>query len=144
MALGEVDDAQFQAWASRVKGKVDSGWAKEQISKSTKRIGEQALKQFKANTPVATGTLRRSWTASGAGYTAGSWSVTLTNNAEYASYVEDGHRQTPGRYVPAIGKKLKASWVPGQHFMKNSVAEINAQLPELITPGLWALKDLLE
>ena len=26
---------------------------------------------------------------------------------EYASYVEYGHRQEPGRYVPALGKRLK-------------------------------------
>lgn len=38
--------------------------------------------------------------------------------AEYAPHVEYGHRQTPGRYVPAIGKRLKASYVPGQHFFK--------------------------
>ena len=38
--------------------------------------------------------------------------------AKYAPHVEYGHRQTPGRYVPAIGKRLKASYVPGQHFFK--------------------------
>lgn len=143
-ALGEINDAQFQAWASRVKGKIDSGYVKEQISKSSKRIGEQALKQFKANTPVDTGSLRRSWTAKGPFYAARAWTIDIINNAEYASYVEEGHRQTPGRYVPAIGKKLKASWVPGQHFMRDSAKEVNAQLPELVTPGLWAFKDLLE
>lgn len=38
--------------------------------------------------------------------------------AKYAPHVEYGHRQAPGRYVPAIGKRLKASYVPGQHFFK--------------------------
>lgn len=38
--------------------------------------------------------------------------------AKYAPHVEYGHRQTPGRYVPAIGKRLKASYVPGRHFFK--------------------------
>lgn len=41
--------------------------------------------------------------------------------AEHAPHVEYGHRQTPGRYVPAIGKRLKASFVPGQHFFKACV-----------------------
>ena len=63
---------------------------------------------------------------------------------EYASYVERGHRQTPGRYVPAIGKRLKASWVPGQWFMQRSLNQVNMQLPQLITPGLWAFEKILE
>ena len=119
MALGEVDDADFQAWADRVKGKIDSGTVKREIGNSAKRIGVQALRQFKANTPVNTGVLRGAW------------------------IVEPGHRHTPGRYVPAIGKRLKASWVEGQFFMKKSEQQINAQLPALITPGLKAFEDLL-
>lgn len=143
MSLGSIDDAEFQAWASRVKGKIDGGKLKEEIGQSTKRIGVQALRQLKENTPVASGQLRRSWTADGPSLSGGGWAVKLTNNAEYASYVENGHRQTPGRYVPAIGKRLKASWIPGQFFMKRSLNEVEAQLPELITPGLWAFRDLL-
>ena len=144
MSLGTVDDADFQAWANRVKAKIDGGKVKQEIEQSTKRVGVQALRQFKANTPVDTGGLRRSWTANGPNYGGSGWTITLINNADYASYVEEGHRQTPGRFVPAIGKRLKASWVHGQFFMKRSLAEVNSQLPELITPGLWAFRDLLE
>ena len=144
MSLGTVDDADFQAWANRVKAKIDGGKVKQEIEQSTKRVGVQALRQFKANPPVDTGGLRRSWTANGPNYGGSGWTITLINNADYASYVEEGHRQTPGRFVPAIGKRLKASWVHGQFFMKRSLAEVNSQLPELITPGLWAFRDLLE
>lgn len=144
MAIGTIDDAEFEAWANRIRQRVDSGEVKQEISKSTRKIAIQALKQFKANTPVDTGGLRRAWTAEGPSYDGSGWTVKLINNKEYASFVENGHRQTPGRYVPAIGKRLKASWVPGQHFVKLSLAEINRQLPDLITPGLWAFRDLLE
>lgn len=131
MSLGTVDDAEFQAWANRVKGKIDSDFAKKEIEKSTRKIGTQAVKQLKANTPVDTGTLRRAWTAEGP-YYSGGWIIKVINNAEYASYVERGHRTRGG-----------GGWVPGQFFMKNSLNEINGQLPELITPGLWAFRDLL-
>lgn len=144
MSLGTIDDAQFQAWANRVKGKINADVAKKEIGESAKRIGEQALKQFKANTPVDTGSLRESWIARGPYYAARAWTIDIINNAEYASFVEEGHRQKPGRYVPAIGKKLKAGWVPGQHFMKASASQIAGQLPVLITPGLWAFRDILE
>lgn len=41
--------------------------------------------------------------------------------AEYAPHVEYGHRQNVGQYVPRLGKRLKASWVPGQHFFRRVV-----------------------
>lgn len=62
----------------------------------------------------------------------GGYSITITNPVYYASYVEYGHRQTPGRYVPAIGKRLKASWVEGQHFLKISEEELRQIAPELL------------
>ena len=132
MSLGTVDDAEFQAWASRVKGKINSGQLKEEIGQSTKRIGVQALRTLKTNTPVDTGTLRKAWTAEGPSVSGGGWVIKVSNPTEYASYVENGHRTRGGR-----------SWVAGQFFMKNSLNAIDSQLSELITPGLWAFRDLL-
>lgn len=62
----------------------------------------------------------------------GGYSVTVTNPVYYASYVEYGHRQTPGRYVPAIGKRLVKSWVEGQHFLKVSEEELREIAPEML------------
>lgn len=132
MSLGEVDDAEFQAWANRVRAKISANEVKNELETSAKRIGVQALRQFKANTPVDTGKLRRSWNAEGPFYSGG-WSIKLENNTEYASFVENGHRTRGG-----------GRWVPGQFFMKRSASQIAGQLPELITPGLCAFRDLLE
>lgn len=132
MSLGTVDDAEFQAWASRVKGRIDSGQLKEEIGKSTKRIGVQAIRTLKTNTPVDTGALRKAWTAEGPSVSGGGWTVKVSNPTEYASYVESGHRT-----------RNHKNWIPGQFFMKNSLNAINSQLPDLITPGLWAFRDLL-
>ena len=132
MSLGHVDDAQFQQFASRVRQKIDSGYVKQELGKSSKRIGTQSLRILKANTPVKEGNLRKSWTAEGPSYGGGGWTIKLINNAEYASYVESGHRT-----------RNHKSWVPGQFFMKNSLNAIDSQLPDLITPGLWAFRDLL-
>ena len=62
----------------------------------------------------------------------GGYSVTVTNPVYYASYVEYGHRQTPGRYVPAIGKRLVKNWVEGQHFLKLSEEELREIAPEML------------
>lgn len=40
---------------------------------------------------------------------------------DYAPHVNYGHRQQPGRYVPAIGKRLKASYVRGKNFLGANV-----------------------
>ena len=70
----------------------------------------------RGGTPVDTGELmeRASMSEIPGGYTVGYVS-------EYAPHVEYGHRQEVGRYVPAIGKRLVKSWVPGQHFLRTNV-----------------------
>lgn len=90
------------------------------------------------------GTLRRGWTGGkNAGARAYAQSLPITkvgntytieviNPVEYASYVEFGHRQTPGRFVPAIGKRLKASWVDGQYFLTVSEEELQRLAPVII------------
>jgi len=63
--------------------------------------------------------------------------ITVLNPTEYASYVEYGHRQTPGRYVPALGKSLKASWVKGRFMMTISVQEVETMAPALLQRALY-------
>ena len=94
------------------------------------------------------GNLRRGWTGgkktdaeafaksleiekSGKTYT-----ITVENNVEYAPYVEYGHRQTPGRYVPAIGKRLKEGYVPGKHMLETSEQELKALSPKILQDKL--------
>ena len=36
----------------------------------------------------------------------------IGTGVKYAPYVELGHHQQPGRYVPAIKRRLVKSWVP--------------------------------
>lgn len=91
------------------------------------------------------GTLRRGWTAGNKVSNLSEYAKTLPinvmsngyridiiNQVAYASYVEYGHRQTPGRYVPALGKRLKSSWVKGQFMMTRSVAEVDSIAQSLV------------
>lgn len=100
------------------------------------------------------GTLRRGWTAkTEAEATGGSgggenplkyaeslkvekigsgYQITIINPVSYASYVEYGHRQTPGRFVPAIGKQLVKGWVPGQFMMTISEKELQTAAPGVL------------
>lgn len=78
------------------------------------------------------GNLRRSWQIGNIVRKDGGWEVEVFNTAEYASYVEYGHRQQPGRYVPALGKRLKASWGRGHFMMTISEMELRAQAPSIL------------
>ena len=56
--------------------------------------------------------------------------IEIKNPIEYASYVEYGHVQTPGRYVPALGKRLKKAWVPGKLMMTKSENDVKRIAPK--------------
>lgn len=84
------------------------------------------------NTPVDNGTLRRGWIVGEIEKHGDTYKIEIINPTEYASYVEYGHRQEPGRYVPAIGKQLKKAWVSGQFFMEKSVQEVERLTPKML------------
>ena len=56
----------------------------------------------------------------------------IINSMEYASYVENGHRQEPGRFVPAIGKRLVKSYVPGKYMLRISEQEVQKEADKLV------------
>lgn len=65
--------------------------------------------------------------------------IDVINPVSYASYVEFGHRQTPGRYVPALGKSLKAGWAEGRYFLTVSEQQLRQQAPGIIERKLYRL-----
>ena len=66
------------------------------------------------------------------------YQIEIINPTEYTSYVEYGHRQTPGRYIPALGVSAKKAWVPGKFMLTISEKEINDLAPKLIEKKLEA------
>lgn len=78
------------------------------------------------------GSLRDAWTILPIEKQGQAYTVTIINNLEYASYVEYGHRQTPGRYVPALGKRLKAGWVKGRFMLTISRQEVETLAPRTL------------
>lgn len=78
------------------------------------------------------GTLRRGWTIGDITRKPNGYEVEIINPVEYASYVEFGHRQRPGRYVPQIGKKLTSAWSPGKRMMTFTEQEIQSMAPAMI------------
>ena len=83
--------------------------------------GIECVAEVKANEPVVTGNLRRSITSGEVELNGNEYSMAVGSSLSYARYAEEGHKQEVGRYVPAIGKKLKKEFVPGNHVIKDSV-----------------------
>ncbi len=106
---------------------------KEQLMIDTiKELAARLLRKVIKRTPSDTGNLRRNWTVSDVRKNGGNYEIEVSNSTEYASYVEFGHRQTPGRFVPAIGKRLKKSWVKGKFMLTISEDELKRQAPAVI------------
>ena len=81
----------------------------------------ECVAEIKANEPVVTGNLRRSITSGEVELNGNEYSMTVGSSLSYVRYAEEGHKQEVGKYVPAIGKKLKKEFVPGNHVIKDSV-----------------------
>ena len=83
--------------------------------------GIECVAEIRANEPVVTGNLRRSITSSDVKLNGNEYSMTIGSSLSYAKYAEEGHKQEVGKYVPAIGKKLKKEFVQGNHVISDAV-----------------------
>jgi len=78
------------------------------------------------------GQLRRNWQVGDVIKQGDNYLIEIFNPTEYSSFVEYGHRQEVGRFVPAIGKRLKEPWVQGRFMMTISMREIERELPKYL------------
>lgn len=74
----------------------------------------------------------------------GALTLMIGTNVEYAKWVNEGHRQQPGRFIPGVwsgsgftyvkgaktGMVLKASKVTGSHFFDKSVKVLEKVFPD--------------
>ena len=102
------------------------------MTETIKELAAKLLRKVIKRTPVREGLLRRNWTVSDVRKNGSNYEIEVSNSTEYASYVEYGHRQTPGRYVPAIGKRLKKSWAKGKFMLTISEEELRKEAPAVI------------
>ena len=60
----------------------------------------------------------------------------IGTGVKYAPYVELGHHQEPGRYVPAIGKRLKKSWVEPKPYLRPAIENHRGEYKRIIEAEL--------
>lgn len=102
-------------------------------------------------TPVVYGTMRNAWAIMLVGQRGEHYTIALINNLVYASYVEYGHWQTPGRFIPGYwqaerfvydpnaqgGMVLKKHWVKGRFMLTISSQELEQQMPAILEAKLY-------
>ena len=142
MAKGEVvlDIKQLEAFRDRIK---DLDAEREAFMVSTvKNLAARLLRKVILRTPTDTGQLKNSWAVEKVTKEGTSYKVTIINSMNYASYVEFGHRQEVGRFVPAIGKRLKKPWVKGKFMLTISEHELEGQMENIIAKRIenWLKK----
>lgn len=161
MENAKVDLKQLEEFRDRVQKAADEEQQRAFMEACAKELAARLLAKVIKRTPVGDysdsydveddgqqkflvmsekqgGTLRRSWTVGMIEKSGNTYTIKVTNDQLYASYVEFGHRQTPGRYVPAIGKRLKKGWVPGQFMLTISENEIRKAAPGILEKKLTA------
>lgn len=124
-----IDD---KAWREEIIKFARETMPKE-MEKKLNEMANRLMGNIKENTPIGRikgGTLRGNWFLSNVIKKRNSYFIEIVNETHYAPHVEYGHRQIPGKYVPALGKKLKKSKVPGRKMMKISVEEFRKNLPQ--------------
>ncbi len=132
MKFGNIDISEFKKFKDQID-KMNNEKLDEFMERLTRQLATIVLSRAIFNTPVISGDLRRGWTGgvdmAPAVYVASTkvekagkmYSILLRNGMYYASYVEYGHSQQVGRYVPAIKKRLVNPWVKGQFMAEKAV-----------------------
>ena len=124
----KVDKGDLEALLAR----LEAGDSERVMEAGMKRLAQRGVDIAKKNTPVDKGQLRRSWVIR----EASPLRAVIVNYASYAEYVEYGHRQKPGRFVPKLGKRLKHSWVRGQFYAKRSEEAIRKNADKIMRPAV--------
>lgn len=137
----KVDLEEFQERLAHFKGEE-----RERIlNQVTNDLGNAVMSKARELTPVGDysnllepynartgGTMRSAWQTTRVSKKGGVYSQTVKNPIEYARYVEYGHRQTVGRYVPALGKRLKQGFVKGQYMLTKAVIQTNSVADKIV------------
>ena len=121
--------------------------------KAVNNLARRLLKRTEDLTPHISGTLIIGWKASEIIKVGNdSYEVEVYNDVEYAMYVEYGHRQMTGRFVPGYwkgnkfiydkksetGMVLKAGWVNGRHMLQKATDSVDRQKERIIEKMLEA------
>ena len=110
--------------------------SKEEMVNAAISVGMLVSGYAQEACPVDTGLLRDSITHAYSDESDHTVILLVGTNVYYAPYVELGHKQQPGRFVPKIKKRLKRSWVPGKPFLRPAFENHTREIERIILDAL--------
>ena len=133
------DFSEFTEFADRLQ---NQSRLELELERATKEIAHELLKRIKKHTPIGdTWMLTNGWNNNGLVVVkqANGFEVLLVNRTMYATWVNDGHRQRPGRFIPGYfahgrfyydpskneGMVLRKPFVKGRKFVEKGILEMN-------------------
>ena len=135
MSFGDIDNKQLKRLQEELEA-FETTKRDEMMRGALDEMCKLGLATLKEHTPVdETGRLRDSWKVddevkiSNSGKT---YWRTARNETHYASWVDKGHKQQVGRYVPKIKARLKRPFVPGSHFVMKAELDMNRKKPVVL------------
>lgn len=117
MAMGSFDIRGLE----QLRDKISRIDYETFIKQQTMQLALRLIALTKEKTPVNTGHLRRSWAMGTVEKVGNEYVVTVSNNVEYASMVEYGHRN-----------RNHTGWVPGRYMLTISENELKEAAPSII------------
>lgn len=118
---GKVDLRELK----KFKEKLEKLEMEEFLNQQAKQLAQRLISLTKRKTPVDTGHLRRNWAMGSIEKVGKTYIVTISNNVEYASLVENGHRN-----------KSHKGWVSGRFMLKISENELQEMAPQILQRNL--------
>lgn len=133
---GKVDFRELEKFAKRMQQAQEENVFDQFFRDFLLEMARRAYNKMYKRTPVDTGQLRDNWQIGDVRKEGDTYIIEIFNETPYASFVEYGHRQNVGQYVPTIRKRLKRPWVEGRFFMTISANEIEQELPKYLDKRL--------
>ena len=157
MATVDIDMSGFREFFERLEQAAEGDFRKdlelflEGVGEEFLRIVEEEIISRKA---MDTRAMLHSFHRGGDGNVweldGGGLILEVGSSVEYAQYVNDGHAQRPGRFIPGYwngdrfvyspgaktGMVLKAKWVEGKHYYDAALRIIEKMMPDLLEAKL--------
>jgi len=131
----KIDISEIIALRDRIQKLLDID-LDAYCSAVTKDVASKLFDNVIERTPRKTNKLAESWTTTDIQKIGDTYHIEVINPLEYAEYVD---AQTPGKYVEAIGKRLKKGWVEGKFMLTIAERDLQRNLDEIIRQKLEAL-----
>lgn len=159
--IGRVDKFEIESLLKRVK-KLNDSEKEGMFLEATNVVGNFVKAKATELTPVGEyqylkppfdarkgGDLRGAWEMTSPIKNGNAYSVIVKNPLPYASYVNVGHKQEVGKFIPMLGgnpsnppiskgggspygRRLKKSWVKGQFFLEKAIRDAYMNKNKLI------------